>query len=307
MMEDSSIPELLYIMGRGHSGTTVLDVLLGNGTDIVAVGELVSGMDRYQRLCGCGQSIETCPFWSAVRNEYERISSSTWEHAVKLTKGQAHIKNLPRSLISFPIVWGELRRITINILTALSRVSGRTLIVDSSKEPTRALFLVKVLRNAKIIHLVRNPEQIIASTYFRIKDGTGFRFLRKNYYATWALPLFLAFGSFNWFIGNIIAEIITRLAPDRVLQIRYEDLCGQPKKTLFEISQFIERDMANVISTVTTGQKLHLHHKIAGNRLRMQDFFVFNPEMKSNRELPRIYRWMVKLITFPLRMKYDYV
>lgn len=42
-------------MGRGHSGSTVLDTILGNSYEIESVGEFVAGCVSYNRSCSCGK------------------------------------------------------------------------------------------------------------------------------------------------------------------------------------------------------------------------------------------------------------
>ena len=56
----------LYIVGRPHSGSTILDILLGNGREVQGIGQLVSGMGKPDDLCACGCAIADCPFWRAV-------------------------------------------------------------------------------------------------------------------------------------------------------------------------------------------------------------------------------------------------
>jgi hypothetical protein len=41
----------LYIVGRGHSGSMILDILLGNSSQIESVGQLLSGMRGAGREC----------------------------------------------------------------------------------------------------------------------------------------------------------------------------------------------------------------------------------------------------------------
>jgi hypothetical protein len=87
--------KILKIMGLGRSGSTILDIVLGNHPQIESVGEVGSlirsgwvsqeslrGIDpkRLRRpLCTCGKRLdipnidtpaEACPFWSAVRREW---------------------------------------------------------------------------------------------------------------------------------------------------------------------------------------------------------------------------------------------
>jgi hypothetical protein len=85
--------KVLYITGLGRSGSTILDVVLGNHPHIESVGEVtrlirtgwvsrksLRGIDpkRLRRpLCTCGKRLdvpevedaeEVCPFWSRVRH-----------------------------------------------------------------------------------------------------------------------------------------------------------------------------------------------------------------------------------------------
>ena len=57
----------LYIMGRGHSGSTILDILLGNSTRIESVGELLSGLSRADhQMCSCGVMVPDCATRASV-------------------------------------------------------------------------------------------------------------------------------------------------------------------------------------------------------------------------------------------------
>ena len=61
----------LYVMSRPHSGSTILDILLGNTASVESVGQLVSDMGKLDNPCACGATIRTCPFWSEVRERVE--------------------------------------------------------------------------------------------------------------------------------------------------------------------------------------------------------------------------------------------
>lgn len=73
-MERSSQAGYVYIAGRGHSGSTLLELLLGGHPDLVAMGEVEKlGLQfarkedaRYPGLCSCGQRPQACPIWAAV-------------------------------------------------------------------------------------------------------------------------------------------------------------------------------------------------------------------------------------------------
>ncbi|MGH2812195.1 MAG: hypothetical protein ACRDI1_05730, partial [Actinomycetota bacterium] len=63
---------VLYIGGAGRSGSTLLDLMLGQLPGFFAAGELKYVWDRgllRNELCGCGSSFRECPFWTAVGTE----------------------------------------------------------------------------------------------------------------------------------------------------------------------------------------------------------------------------------------------
>lgn len=58
-----SIVEVLFIAGLSHSGSTVLNVVLGTHPRMVGVGEArrsVRTPDQGQ--CSCGETAQNCPF-----------------------------------------------------------------------------------------------------------------------------------------------------------------------------------------------------------------------------------------------------
>lgn len=82
----------VYIAGRGHSGSTMLDAMLGNQDGIESVGELVSGMGRYEALCSCGAEFKDYQFWTKVRQRFEASAGVSWDEAVSSSVSQAHTK-----------------------------------------------------------------------------------------------------------------------------------------------------------------------------------------------------------------------
>lgn len=72
----------------GFSGSTMLDVMLGNGKDCFACGEVYALFDREPPICTCGDPV--CSIWSSVKEigregfyqylfdlGYERVSDSS--------------------------------------------------------------------------------------------------------------------------------------------------------------------------------------------------------------------------------------
>jgi len=295
-------------MGRGHSGSTVLDALLGNAKEIEGVGELVSGIGRAEEICSCGAHLRDCEFWQKVRTTFVQQSNLDWEISVTALVKQAHLLRIAGTLLAQSNSEKVKRLKIINhaMMEAICAVSGKRCVVDSSKEHIRALFLARFCPEAKIVHLIRNPVGIVASDLHRMRTGTGLKFLRRRYHNKCLMFLVLLLRTMGWVVGNLLAEIVHSIAPSRVLQVRYEDLCENPRRELERLSVFLGYDLEPVIAAVEKGQEMNIGHNIGGNMMRRSGCFVFDPLAGQKRPLPRGYKWMTRLITWPFMLRYGY-
>ena len=57
-----------YICSAARSGSTLLDVLLGNHSRVASLGEFsfLSKAIALNQTCSCGESIHKCPAWSKI-------------------------------------------------------------------------------------------------------------------------------------------------------------------------------------------------------------------------------------------------
>jgi hypothetical protein len=59
---------LVFIASAGHSGSTLLDLLLGNHSGISSAGEMNRlTLHAADRVCACGATVIGCSFWNSVR------------------------------------------------------------------------------------------------------------------------------------------------------------------------------------------------------------------------------------------------
>lgn len=303
---DTEEVSFIYIMGRGHSGTTILDAMLGNGYNMHSIGEIVSGMPRTEDICSCGSQIKDCDFWNTVKSKFENKSKYSWEEAAKRIQSQAHLKSFFSTLLGIrkKRIF-ELKQINKNLLESIKEVSKKDLLIDSSKEFTRGLFLTKYFSKVKVIHLVRNPLKILSSNMLRIKEGK-FKFLRYSFEAKTVTP-FIILSSLGWLIGNLIGEFISFLFKEKVMRVRYEDLCKNPESELRRIEKFVDCNLTNVRKKVSESKKMNIKHMIAGNRIRQKGEFIFKPSRSEGRGLSKKFKSLGLLFTWPLMYKYDYV
>ena len=94
---------LIYVGGSGRSGSTLLDLLLNNSSEVQSLGE-VHRLNWYARTdkepCTCGAPVFECPFWLQVQAEAlhgnEQANEQAFGHA-----SSAHVRTPGRaSLLS---------------------------------------------------------------------------------------------------------------------------------------------------------------------------------------------------------------
>src|SRR5688572_29457788 len=61
-------PRFVLLASAGHSGSTLLDLLLGNHSAISSAGEM-NRLSLYpaERVCACGTVVLQCPYWTRVQ------------------------------------------------------------------------------------------------------------------------------------------------------------------------------------------------------------------------------------------------
>lgn len=288
---------MIYIMGRGHSGTTILDLLLGDCPNICGVGELIPGIERFDsETCSCSQKVTNCEFWQGVQKDFD-ASDFTWSDTTKLTQ-QAHLFKFPSTLISSTRRLKSLAQINWQLTQSIAVQSDCDFVVDSSKEATRGLLLARAC-DAKVIHLVRSPYEIVESNLNRFDAGKPFRLLRRNYHNPKLRYLFISISALGWTVGLLLSFIVGFFCKRNFLRIFYRELYSNPSSTMTTISKFLDTDMSSVIDKIESKQPLSVTHRIAGNRIRFDDCVVFRAT-RSKRRLNWLETVLVTLFTWPL-------
>jgi hypothetical protein len=153
--------KLAYVMGAGHSGSTILGITLGNCDGFFYAGELEEWLMTAERpRWGAADRQD---FWSAVK---DRVAG-----AESLFGGEAN-RCLERSSACLrPDLWGErqrmrplYRRVAEDLIRAVAEVSQQQYVIDTSHFPLRA----RELREQPgielyLVYLVRDPRDVVAS------------------------------------------------------------------------------------------------------------------------------------------------
>ena len=300
----------VYVMGRAHTGSTILDILLGNSPKVESVGQLVSHIGRVDTPCSCGEKIQDCEFWTDVRANVLDGQDYDWAELAKLHTEQGHVKSLISTFMSSRTTprFAKLAAMTKRVDDALRKVSGKPVVLDSSKEPTRGLFLLKHYDDARMIYLVRDPRSVVTSYYWRMKAGKPFHFLRREYKNSILNPFFLFIGAASWIVGHAIFEAIAKVAPEKVIRVRYEDLCTRPDIELRRIGQAFDIPVDEVIAKIERREGFPVGHNIGGNMIREGKSEVqFEPKKDLTRQpLPKWAEVMTLALCWPLMGRYGY-
>ncbi len=153
--------KLAYVMGAGHSGSTILGIALGNCDGFFYAGELEEWLisARQPRWGAAARQ----GFWSAVG---ERVQGDD-----ELLGGDVN-RCIERSSASFRIdLWparrrlrGQYRRVARELIEAVADVAGARCVVDTSHFPLRARELRELPGvELYLIYLVRDPRDVVAS------------------------------------------------------------------------------------------------------------------------------------------------
>ncbi len=152
---------MIFIMGAGHSGSTILGVALGNCSGVFYAGEVE------EWLVGSGAS----PIGGTERTEFWRRVGEGVHDAEPIFGVQAN-RNIersssvlrPRRLAARARMLGRYRRVARELLLSIARTAGADTVVDSSHFPLRARELRKLPGiEVFLILLVRDPQRVVAS------------------------------------------------------------------------------------------------------------------------------------------------
>jgi hypothetical protein len=222
----ASRPQVLFVMGSGHSGSTILGVALGNCSDFVYAGELDNWLTRSGVSVLGG--LERTRFWSAVR---ERVDGA------EELFGTAAQSTLERSGTALrPGRWGQARtlrprwqQVTEQLYRAIAEVSGAGNIVDTSHFPLRAREL-KALSgiDVRLVFLVRDPDEVV---------GSFTRFMNRHAVAERTMRV-LSKNLDIWITHVLSLAVFLRTPHERRLLLRHEDFLADPEGVLRELLAF---------------------------------------------------------------------
>jgi hypothetical protein len=300
---------VLYIGGTGRTGSTVLDSLLGSFPGVFSAGEMTWFWQYGLRdggRCSCGDTITTCPVWSATlesafgsvdaidADRMVALRRRFWSGHLPLMIWPSYRKRGLRRIEEFPSVVEKLYR-------SLARTVDAKLIVDSSKEPHYSYILRESTDlDVYFLHLVRDP-RAIGRSWLRSRPETGFdgrvEMDRRN----------AAKASLYFDVSNIAAEAIWWKS-ERYAFMRYEDFVLRPADAVRSIGRFVGVDLpvGDVLDADDSFVR-PLQHSAWGNPNRFDGGRIrLRPDDAWKDQLGTTDRAVLTSMTLPLIPRYGY-
>jgi len=292
-------PKVIYIMGCGRSGTTIMDILLGNHAGFQSVGELNNAPLAWNKdeTCGCGLSLRECDIWKNVGSDcFQNDSTNVHYEILK------HQRDIERQVSIVKHVLGLFDRSVIDAYHSYVYDTFRILktsasvhtVIDSSKSIGRGLALLKNTRlDVQIIHLVRDPR------------GVFFSFQKKNLVTPTMNILSLAL---YWNSVNLLASLLKlKFGKNKFLRIRYEDLVTNSDLVITQIENFVGEDLSDVKQKLRDEVPMDRGHLAMGNRVRSQKVALkLRPDFSWKKSIKFYQRMLVNICCFPLMLAYSY-
>ncbi|WP_426565831.1 sulfotransferase [Angustibacter sp. McL0619] len=303
---ESPAGTVLFVAGAGRSGSTVLSRTLGLHPDVFAPGELRYVWDQgvlRDRPCGCGTEFSRCDFWQEVgAAAFGGWSKDVASRAVTLRRAVDRVRHVPALVAPrgrFRDHVLEYTELLSRLDAALRTVSGASVIVDTSKEPSTAYLMRHVPGiDLRLLHLVRSSQGVCFSWSRSVQrqDRAGALMARHPVART----------AVEWDVYNTMVDGLRRLVRPSML-LRYEDFISRPGEVIAQVLQLSGSSARSLLEPDGRSVDLPLSHSVAGNPMR----FRSGPERlqldeRWRTEMPRSAHAAVLAITGPIMVRYGY-
>jgi hypothetical protein len=306
--------KVLYVIGYGRSGSTILGNILGELDETVHVGELRSlwGLGLLgRRVCGCGVPISACEFWASVikagfgdpgADGFDpRVALALQREAVRLRTTRS-ILRLRGDVEAAPPAVSSYAAIADRLYRAVAEVAGARVVVDTSKHvPDAALLTMLPSVDPYFLNLVRDP-RAVAYSWRRVRRSPG-EGRREE------MPRHGAFTSGRgWLVSNLGADAVRRAVGDaRVLTVRYEDLAARPRPVAERVLRFLGESPAGLPFLDEHTVQLGGNHTAGGNPTRLVEGpTTIRIDDEWRRAQPAAARATATLLALPMLHRYGY-
>jgi len=251
--------KVIYVMGSGHSGSTILGVALGNCQGVFFAGE----MNRYLTRSGMPVlgGLERTRFWASVREQVPQAEPLFGEGAHELLERSSAALRPDRARAA-DALRARYREVTASLFGAVAATADAQYVVDTSHFPLRARELQQTPGvELHLIFLVRDAEPVVSSIMRLVSRHDIAR--RRVMTLRTSADLWLTYAlSLRVFMGQ---------PEQRRLLVRYEDLVAAPEAVLAAVlAHFGSQAAVPDLGALRTGLAIHANRLIDSEVVAMK-------------------------------------
>lgn len=279
---------LIYIIGAGRSGTTLLDIMLGNNSDTLSLGEINRFFLRQGEPPKREKLSKVSMFWSTFKHQFDLNHRRDYDYLNNVFKKHEYHTNLYKSVTqnSDPEYVGLLR-LQYDILYSLTEENT---FVESSKYPVRALNLSNYLNKdkftVKYIYLQKDPVSVVNSFQKKDLEQPSKGYLSANLY---------------YLVINLICNIsiiFLKKRGHKVSKITYEALTEDTESTLNKIQKDLDIDLTSLVDKTNKKEKLKTGYLFDGNRIRLQESITLRKPKKTKKDIKYYFTRIINLLIY---------
>ena len=271
---------LIYIIGAGRSGTTLLDIILGNNNNSISLGEVNRFFKREGIPPKREVDSEVYLFWDSINEEFnKKHDTNTYSNFSKVFRNNEYHSN------ALKVIFGKSDSKYGNVLktlyNALHLKTDEDVLIESSKYPLRALnvskFLPNDLFNIQYIYLKKDPVKVVQS--FQKKDIEQ---PSKGFFAANVYYLFV----------NLLCGYIVKLLKNRghsISVVNYKDIIDNNQQTISNIGDDLNLDLSNLKTKLDTNKPLKTGFLFDGNRIRLKETLSLQSSSKIDTKNLKYY------------------
>lgn len=279
--------KIIYIVGCGRSGSTLMGFALGNSTGALDLGEDIC----FSRFRGCPNGFEAdsenYKYWQNIQRNLEvELGPLDFSTLGRMQRAVDHHRNFLQVLLLGSSYRRKIhlpyQRYVKTLYDVILNDPNHDVFITSSKYPSRLQHMLRAFPDHRIhvVHLIRNPIDLAHA--FRNKEQGK----TKTF---WETMLY-------FFMVNVFSVLATRgLGPKRYVRIHYENFVADPQKELMHIGSAFGIDTSPAIDKINQGLPLDRGYVFNGNRMRMQDQVVFHKHVHKTNNRKAIEMFFEKL------------
>jgi hypothetical protein len=297
-----------YLTASPFSGSTLFSFLVNSHPQIATVGEMtgpIASQDPDNYRCSCGERIRDCFFWKQVAAQMvtrgfvfdpgrfdTRMRLGSRPYSRRILSGPLpgrRLEDLRDGLVE--MLPGPRKRLrylidrNIALAASVLEVSRKPVFFDASKNPMAIRHLHR--RNdidLRVVHLVRDVR------------GAGLSKRKNRSQSDWhrAVSAWVR-------MNQVIEGQLRRLADDRWIRIRYEDLCRSPAATLNRFFEFCDLQPHALPTDFGSAE-----HHVVGNRMRLTNAGQIRLDETWRGTLTPNELAIASKLAGPLHMRYGY-